>query len=205
MKWIKNNWPFVVIGIISVLLTILALLTALKLRTEKPVAPTVPQKEPQAISGSPVPACQLSFTLTLINPTPSPSGTPNPTPSVSPSPSVTPRPSSSSTPTPTTTPSPSPTPSATPGTGGLVCGDSCTNSSECPTGLTCYKTVGQTAGVCRHPSCTLDTDCICPNPSSTPLPTPSVTPQIPPSGTTLPTIFIIMGGTLLLILGFALL
>ncbi len=46
------------------------------------------------------------------------------------------------------TPSPTPVP---------ACNEVCSNTSSCPSGLTC------SAGVCRNLSCTQETDCVCPN------------------------------------------
>lgn len=134
MESLRKNWAFLAVGAVSLLLGALALLTAMRLRQESPVAPTAPSEQ-KAAEGSAVPACVLTFDLTLATPTPTPSATPgvSPTnepsvspsaspsvsPSSSPSPSVTPGtgggdPSPTPSPTPSVTPSPSPSPSATP-------------------------------------------------------------------------------------------
>lgn len=170
----------------------LALLTAMRLRTTEPIAPTAPQPQ-QALEGDPVPACQLSFTLGVtVSPTPgtSPSVSPSATPGVSPSA------------TPGVSPSVSPTPTATP----LTCNNTCSSSSQCASNLVCYITAGQSVGVCRHPSCQTESDCSCPSGTVTvtPSPSPSVTPTVPTAGTAWPTVFLIAGGMLLLIIGFAL-
>lgn len=112
MKDNKKNLVYFGLGFATLLLAVMAILIALRLRQLGPVAPTVPQAEPQAIEGSPVPACQFVLNITLPSPTPSPSATPTPLPSISPSP--TPLPSPTPSPTPLLTPSPSPTPLPTP-------------------------------------------------------------------------------------------
>lgn len=194
MDTLRKNWAFILIGIVSLLLGGLAILTAIRLNTTEPVAPTVPTKQ-QALEGDPVPACQLSFSLAVV-------ASPSPTPGTSPSPS----PSSSSSPSPSV--SPTPTPSVTPTPTPLTCNSTCSSSSQCSSNLVCYITAGQSVGVCRHPSCQTESDCSClttsPAPSVSPTPTPSVTPTVPKSGTAWPTIFLIAGGMLLLVIGFAL-
>jgi uncharacterized repeat protein (TIGR01451 family) len=96
METLRKNWAFVAIGLVSLLLGGLALLTALRLRTENPVAPTAPTKQ-QALEGAPVPACTVTFNMGIASPSPSASpGGPTPTPDVSPS--NVPSPSPSATP-----------------------------------------------------------------------------------------------------------
>ena|SRR3989344_8049800 len=277
MNFLKKNWAFLGIGLVSLLLGVLAVLTAVRLREEKPVAPTAPQSKPRAVEGSPVPECTISFTISLASPSPTPSPTPPaecnstcvidgdcpnalicsggfcrnpscatetnclcPTPTPSPTPTPTPvgglvcgdactttsecnsgmtcyqgvcrNPScetdvdcicTQSSPTPTPTPSVSPTPTPTP----LACGSTCGTTIGCPSGsgMICYITSGQTTGVCRNAACQTDSDCTCDVASpASPSPTPSVIPTVPKAGTMWPTLFLIMGGMALLILGFAL-
>ncbi len=236
----RKTWPFWIIGLISVILGVLAVFTAMKLREEKPIAPSVPQTKPQAIGGNPVPACIVSFTLSLATPSPVPSSTPGTSPS--PTPSGTPGP------TPTATPGSSPAPTPTP----ALCNSSCTTNSQCASDQTCYIPSGQSSGNCRNPNCKLATNCSCscnspcvsgdqctsdtncyvpsgtsgncrndscqtqsncscvtptPTPGSTPAPTttPKASPitQVPTTGTSWPTLFIMFGGALLLLVGLA--
>ncbi len=101
--------------VLTLFLAVLAILTALKLRQQGPLAPTVPQAEPEAIEGSPAPECQLSFSINLASPSPTPGVSPSPSPKLTPS--STPSPSSSPSPTASHTPSPTATPVATPSPG----------------------------------------------------------------------------------------
>lgn len=174
MNFFRKNWIFLSIGVVSVLLAVLAILTATKLRQEKPIAPTAPESKPQALEGSPVPACQASFSIAAPSPTPTPSGTPSPTP----------------TPTPGVTPTPTPTPTPTVG-----CNSSCSSASQCSSDLTCYITSG-TSGFCRNAACQTESSCVCT--------VASTAPSVPVSGTTWPTVFLIIGGVALLVFGFAL-
>lgn len=84
------------------------------------------------------------------------------------------------------------------------CGAGCTSNSQCPSNLICYIPAGQTTGACRNPECQTDVDCVCPGPAVSPTPAPSVIPGVPVAGVSWPTIFLIMGGMALLVLGFAL-
>lgn len=70
MNLLKNNLSFILIGIVSLLLGALAILTAVKLRQEQPVTPTVPQTKPKALEGEPVAACTNTFSLVFPSPTP---------------------------------------------------------------------------------------------------------------------------------------
>jgi len=83
------------------------------------------------------------------------------------------------------------------------CNTTCSASSQCPSNLVCYVASGQTTGNCRAPNCTGETDCICAGVSASPSPTPSVTPQVPKAGTSWPTLFLIIGGIVLLGIGLA--
>ncbi len=62
-----------------------------------------------------------------------------------------------------------------------ACNSSCTTSSQCPSGMTCYITSGQTTGVCRNVSCTDRTDCTCLSPTTAPTAPPVVT-ALPQTG-----------------------
>lgn len=66
MRFIKKNWAFILIGFVSLGLGVLAILTALKLRQETPVAPTAPTDQ-EAFEGNSVPACTLTFSLSGTN------------------------------------------------------------------------------------------------------------------------------------------
>ncbi|OGK63026.1 hypothetical protein A2334_01425 [Candidatus Roizmanbacteria bacterium RIFOXYB2_FULL_38_10] len=69
------------------------------------------------------------------------------------------------------TPTPSPTPVP-------VCNNTCTSSSECPSGLYCYIASGQTSGYCRAQTCPEEVSCVCPvAPTSPPPPPPTALPQ----------------------------
>jgi len=107
---------YVVVGLVSFVLGGLLLLTVYRVAQQRPVAPTAPESKPQALEGSPVPECVVSFTITLPSPTPTPTPTASPTPTPSPTPVATPSPSPTipPTPTPTATPVPSPSPTPTP-------------------------------------------------------------------------------------------
>lgn len=191
MDFLKKNWVFLTIGLVSLFLGVMAVLTAVRLREEQPVAPTAPQSQPRAVDGVPVAACTLTFTITL----PGASPTPTPTPGSSPSPTPTPTPGVSPSPTPTPTPTPIP-----------QCNESCTSNANCPSSMICYITAGQTSGNCRNPACQTETDCICETAQLVPSPsvTPPTTPTVPVAGTAWPTLFLIIGGMALLVLGFAL-
>jgi hypothetical protein len=66
---------------------------------------------------------------------------------------VAPTPTPSRTPTPTQIPTPTLSPTPIP-----QCNSSCTENSQCPTSLIC------SGGYCRNPSCTTQTNCVCPPP-----------------------------------------
>lgn len=215
MNFLKKNWVFISITLVSILLGLLAVLTAIRLRDQTAVAPTVPQSQPQAVDGTPVPACQATFTITadaspVPTPTPGSSPLPTPTPVVTPTPTPVPTatpPTGGTDPSPSPVVTPTPTPVATPTpTPPASCSNTCTSTDDCQSGLTCYITGGQTTGVCRHPACQTDTDCTCPTAQNpTPTPAPSTTPEVPVAGNTWMTVFLIVGGVAVLILGLALL
>ncbi len=100
------------------------------------------------------------------------------------------------TPTDTPTPTPTPTSSATPTPTGTPnsCGGTCESNFNCGSELVCYN------GMCRNPSCTAESDCVC---NGTPAPT-ATPPTLPQSGTDWPTmvgaglgILVILGSILL--------
>jgi len=148
---------------------------------------------------TPTPTPTGSPTPTPVNtPTPTPTHTPTPTPTHTPTLTPTPTGSPGPTPTPMPTPTGSPGPTPTP-TPGPQCWGSCSSSSDCPSSLTCQDILGSKR--CVNPNCTDDSDCSCP--SSTPTPTAIVQVPTPPStGNLWPTALIILGGLLLVSLGF---
>jgi len=108
MNKLKQNWYLILIGLATVILGIIAVVTAIKLYQlrEVPVAPTVPKPAP---AREPVEACKLTFNISAVTPTPTPTGTITPTPTGSP----TPTPTLTGTPTPTPTGTITPTPTGT--------------------------------------------------------------------------------------------
>lgn len=162
---------FTIIGIIlaTIVLAVVAVLTAIKLRDmgTRPVAPSAPESKPGAtnpLPDSPAAACRLTFLITAA-PTLTPTPTKEPgcdsvcqiksecpssldcidghcrkTACASETNCTCPL-----TPTPTTTPIP-------------ACNNICTDNKVCPSGLECIN------GNCRNLSCITKTDCNCPNP-----------------------------------------
>ena len=108
MNKLKQNWYLILIGLATVILGIIAVVTAIKLYQlrEVPVAPTVPKPAP---AREPVEACKLTFNISAVTPTPTLTGTITPTPTGSP----TPTPTLTGTPTPTPTGTITPTPTGT--------------------------------------------------------------------------------------------
>jgi len=169
----KNKIATIGIIIATVILAGVAVFTAVRLYQlrQEAVAPTAPTSKPKAQE---VPlACQsLAFTL---------GSTPTPTPTA--------------TPTSTATPTPTATPTNPPGEPNS-CNGTCGSNTNCNSGLFCYS------GFCRNPSCPTQTSCSCPGGTSTPRVTATPAPtqaSLPDAGTSLPTIFGIGIGTLLLI------
>lgn len=102
------------------------------------------------------------------------------------------------------------------------CAQSCAASSECKSGLICSN------GSCRNPSCSAETDCVCPTATTTTTTTPTATSTVtstitatatststvtstitptatlPEAGIPAPTVFGISFGVLLLIIAVAL-
>ncbi len=81
------------------------------------------------------------------------------------------------------------------------CNNSCVNSSDCASGLTCLKAENATTGVCRNPSCTERESCACISVSPTPTPTPPTTPELPKAGSTGQSAIMLIGGTIITVLG----
>ena len=75
------------------------------------------------------------------------------------------------------------------------CNYSCTSNSGCPSSMICYIPSGQTAGNCRNTQCLTETDCLCPNPTST----ATSTPSLPVVGTSWPTLLGTSLGVLVII------
>lgn len=108
---LKQNWSLISISVATVILAIIAIITATKLYQigKEPVAPTAPKPAP---AREPAQACRLTFTVGGPTGTPTPTGTSTPTPTGTPriSPTPTPTPRLTSTPSPTSTPGPTSTP-----------------------------------------------------------------------------------------------
>lgn len=184
---IKKNWYVILIGLTTVILGAIAVMTALRLYQagNKPVAPNAPESQPAAQTlptPTPTPAslCQLAFTLNV------PSGTPTPTPINS----LTPTPNPSATPTPK--PSATPTPLAS-------CYHSCVSDNDCEGALACQTIAGSQK--CVKPACPEERDCVC-DLAQNPTPTVTTTPEekLPEAGTDLPTLGLFTGGLLLILI-----
>jgi len=150
------------IGLIlaTVILAILAVLTAYKIATRQPVAPTVPQKVPKAAT----PECKLQFSVNppFLTSTPTPTGEITPTGSLTPTltPSVTP--TGILTPTSTLTPSltPTSTSTVTPTVVPLLgCYRECESDDNCEGTLRCQTVSGVKR--CVDLSCPGEKDCLC--------------------------------------------
>ena len=68
METLRKNWAFILVAGISLALGILAMLTALRLRSQQPVTPT----QQQAVGGVPVAQCTVDITFNTGGPTPTP-------------------------------------------------------------------------------------------------------------------------------------
>lgn len=129
----KKNLVIIGIIILTIVLGVVSVLTALKLKElgTRPIAPSVPESKPEAQEGIPAdlvpaPGCRLTFSVGTVLPTPTgtirltPTVTRGPTPTVTSRPIVTPtgtiRPTNTPFPTPTGTlvPTSTPVPSSTP-------------------------------------------------------------------------------------------
>lgn len=112
----RKNWLVILMGCLSACLGVLTLLTVVKLRKTTPIAPTAPEKKPQAV----IPACTLTFTLKAApSPTPTKALSPTPGEDLSPTPSQTLSPTPTPTGTLTATPSPTSKPNELPVCTGL--------------------------------------------------------------------------------------
>jgi len=192
---IKKNWYVILIGLSTVVLGAIAIMTALRLYQagNKPVAPNAPESKPAAQTlptATPTPAstCLLTFNLTL------PTGTPTPTPTRIP-PTPTPTRNPLATPTPTPNPTATPTPPAS-------CYHTCTNDSDCESNLTCLTVAGSKK--CVKAQCPDEQDCLCPvtqKTTPTPVPTKVTTEEaLPEAGTDLPTLALFAGGLILILI-----
>lgn len=218
----KKTVILIVVSLVTVLLGVIAVVTALRLRNigTEPVAPTAPSSKPQAVEPESPDACTVSFTITQsacdgwCN-SDSDCGTgfcyvegeggvvPEPgTPGVCrneacPTEKTCECPAS---PTPTPEPTPTPTPLAS-------CNQTCDENADCSSGLTCDLPTN----TCRNTACTGETDCVCPTaapPTPTPQATSAATPvpevpeqELPQAGVTAPTIVLLSVGLLLLLTG----
>lgn len=198
---LKKNWYVILIGLSTIILGTIAILTAIKMYQagNKPVAPNAPESQPAAQTlptATPTPAstCLLTFNLTV------PTGTPTPTPTRNPSATPTPTPNPSATPTPTPNPSATPNPTATP-IPPASCYHTCTNDADCESNLTCLTVAGSKK--CVKTQCPDERDCICPvaqGPTPTPIPTKAVVEEaLPEAGTDLPTLALFAGGLILIL------
>lgn len=101
-----------------------------------------------------------------------------------------------------------------------ACYESCTTSSDCPSGLECQDVAGQ--NLCVNPLCSEESSCVCetstptPSPTTTPVPTgtstpvpatgssPTPAPELPEAGTISPTLIGMGLGILVLLFSMAL-
>lgn len=178
MEKLKKNWSLSLIILATIILGVIAVVTATKLRQtmQKPIAPTAPLPAPAHFvaptttpTPTPTPKCSLSFCI----PTPTITGTLTPTPTNSPTPTAT----VTGTLTPTATHTPTATPTSTPPTGTLTPVPTSTPTIAIPT-----------------PTAT--------QPVISPLPTPTyyvAEVEVPESGFTLPTFGTIVGGVVFII------
>ena len=133
----------------TVILGSLAVITAYKIATRKPVAPTVPQTQPRAAN----PACRLTFSVQPLS-TPTPTGLLTPTPTGTLTPILTPTGTLVPTVTPTSTPTITPTPTPL-----LGCYRECDSDDDCEGTLRCQTVSGVKR--CVNLDCPGEKDCIC--------------------------------------------
>lgn len=170
-KLMKKKERIVTIGlmVVTLVLAVLAIVTAYKIATRKPVAPTVPQKTPQAQTSAGSRAFSVGPALTStptptggMTPTSSPTPTgsltpvqsPTPTGSLSPSPTLAGVPGATATPAPTNTPGLTATPTPL-----LGCYRECDSDDDCGGTLVCQTVSGVKR--CVDLSCPGEKDCIC--------------------------------------------
>lgn len=194
---IKKNWYVILIGLATVILGAIAVMTALRLYQagKNPVAPNAPESKPAAqtlptATPTPTNPCLLTFNLNI------PTGTLTPTPTKNPSVTPTPTTNPSVTPTVTSTITPTPTPLAS-------CYHTCTNDNDCEGTLTCQTVAGSKK--CVKTQCPDELDCLCPvtqNITPTPRPVVTTTPEetLPDAGTDLPTLGLFAGGLILILI-----
>lgn len=220
MDKLKKHVPLIIISLLLIGMAVVIFLTTQKLRQTSPVAPTVPQSVPKAIT----PACTLTFSIALqcnsactgdaqcetgycsgepdstnrfcrnrlcsTSTTCTCTGTPTPTPTNTPTPTGTPTPTPSRTPTPTPSPTPTNTPANTP-TPTPTNAPSATPTNTPVITSTPTPTIGSTS-----------------TPTSTPLaqaPSASPVPKIPVAGSGLGPLgaIVIAAGAVLLLIGLA--
>jgi hypothetical protein len=139
----KKNISIILIGLSTLVLAIIAIVTAIKIYQSgtNPVAPNVPESKPAAQTEEPGSAtlnetsrCTLAFNLTL------PTATPTPTLPAG------------ITPTATSAPTATPTPL-------LGCYHACDTVADCESGFECQLVAGSKK--CVTPSCPDERDCVC--------------------------------------------
>lgn len=191
MRNLKKNWYLIAVIAATVILAIIAVITAVRLYQigKEPVAPTAPKPAPAV-----APACQLTFNLTA----PTPTATSTPVPEcwepctenadcpedlvcddvdgtdrcINPDCPIEDQEETCDcpevTPTPTTVPK---------------CGEPCTEEDGCPGDLTCNDVDDEY--VCINPDCPEEIeDCVCPE--ATPTPTETPAPEDTPTPTPTP-------------------
>lgn len=182
----KNKYTTIGIILTTLVLAGVAIFTAIRLYQTRntAVAPNVPSSKPAAAGA----ACSLSFTLAVSTPTATATATSTATSTATATAtsSATATATSSSTATATSISSSSPTATATAtvtASPNPQCNNSCTNNSNCPSGLMCYITSG-TTGSCRNTQCLTETDCTCAVTTTA----PTTQPTLPVVGTSWPTV-----------------
>lgn len=185
---LKKNLTIIVLLLSTILLAIIVLFTAIKLRQPGPVAPTVPQRKPKAVEKpQPSAECQTTFRV-IVGPT----NTPGPSPTIT------------LTPTPYTTDCYTQCDTDVSCTHSLVCREMspgvklCVNP-DCPNERNCW---------CPGPTSPPPPPTLTPiiQPTPTPvvyLPTGTLIPTATPTPVTIPPVGIVENTFLALIAGFA--